>query len=96
MFNSSGIVLFNQELNSLSNGKFMFYNCTALTDFSSDMNSLKGTSESSAVSCMFRGCTNLKTFKGELKNLGYGSQMFYDCASLVNFTSDLSSLKNGY
>ena len=67
----------------------MFYDCTALTTFNSDLSSLTD------GSYLFGRCTNLTTFNTPMKKLLDGKYMFGYCESLSEFTSDLSSLING-
>ena len=67
----------------------MFYRCTALTAFSSDLPSLTNGDR------MFYLCTNLSSFTSDLSSLTNGWEMFYNCENLTSFTSDLSSLTNG-
>ena len=78
-------------------GQGMFYNCSNLTTFTSDLSSLTD------GSFMFSYCSNITTFTSDLSSLTNGYQMFYNCSNLTNFTSDssgspvnLSSLINGY
>ena len=78
-------------------GQGMFYNCSNLTTFTSDLSSLTD------GSFMFSYCSNITTFTSDLSSLTNGYQMFYNCSNLTNFTSDssgspvnLSSLTNGY
>ena len=67
----------------------MFYECSNLTSFSSDLPSLTD------GKYMFGGCSNLTSFSSELPNLKYGVNMFSNCTNLTIFSSNLSSLTNG-
>jgi hypothetical protein len=67
----------------------MFYLCTALTAFSSDLSSLTN------GDYMFDNCISLTTFNSDLSNLINGSGMFSCCTNLKTFSSDLSSLMRG-
>ena len=64
----------------------MFYECTALTAFKSDLSSL-----TEAVD-MFYNCTNLTSFEADLSSLTNSERMFESCTALTSFKSDLSSL----
>ena len=80
----------NIQTENIKNDNGMFYNCNALTTFTSDLSSLnRGHS-------MFRGCSNLTTFNcDDLSSLTNGTRMFDNCSNLTSFTSDLSSLTYG-
>ena len=67
----------------------LFYRCTALTSFKSDLSSLTD------GGWMFCHCENLKSFDADLSSLTNGTDMFYYCTALTTFDSDLSSLTNG-
>ena len=67
----------------------MFYDCSNLTTFTSDLSSL------TYGYCMFQYCSNLTTFTSDLSSLTNGNSMFYNCYNLTTFTSDLSSLIDG-
>ena len=67
--------------------KGMFYDCTNLERFISDLPSLKDGNS------MFYGCFNL-SFYGSLASLTNGSHMFSHCGGL-SFYGDLASLTNG-
>jgi hypothetical protein len=80
----------NVQTERIKNGERMFYNCTNLTAFTSDLSSLtKGY-------YMFYNCTNLTTFSSDLSSLTDVNNMFYYCTNLTTFSSDLSSLTNGH
>ena len=78
----------NNPTNSANGG--MFFTCTNLTTFTSDLSSLTNGSS------MFYNCSNLTTFTSDLSSLTNGYEMFQRCSGLTTFTSDLSSLTNGY
>ena len=67
----------------------MFYGCSNLTSFSSDLSNL-----TSGIG-MFYGCSNLASFSSDLSNLRTGEGMFYGCSNLTLFSSDLSNLTDG-
>lgn len=66
----------------MTNGYMMFYNCTALTSFSSDLSSLTSGSE------MFSNCHGLTSFTSDLPSLTDGNRMFHLCSL------DAPSVKN--
>ena len=66
----------------------MFYNCSNLTTFTSDLSSLTD------GEYMFGDCRNLTTFTSDLSSLTNGNYMFGDCDNLTSFSSDLSSLRD--
>ena len=76
------------NLSSLTNGFYMFCDCTKLTSFNSDLRSLTN------GDTMFKGCENLTSFNSDLRSLTNGDTMF-DSTSLTSFSSDLSNLVNG-
>lgn len=100
----------NNPTNSWNNG--MFYNCSALTTFTSDLSSLTNGWG------MFRGCVNLTSFESDLRNLVCGNDMFsysgiqsfdYDvprlesanhmfsnCGNITSFRGDTSNVKDSY
>ena len=67
----------------------MFYGCSQLTTFNSDLLSLTDGDS------MFYSCTNLTSFSSDLSSMTSGSNMFYGCSQLTTFTSDLPSLTYG-
>ena len=78
----------------LSNGYYMFANCSQLHTFdeeSCDLTGLKNGEE------MFENCTELTTFNGKLQNLLTGWRMFHGCKlseeSLNNIRNDIYDLK---
>ena len=86
------------DLEQGGNGQYdggMFYYCTNLESFNSDLSSLTN------GEYMFNYCYNLTAFSADssgspvnLSSLTNGSFMFYSCM-LESFNSDLSSLTNG-
>ena len=88
-FYNKPIISFYNDLSSLADGKFMFYNCTALTSFGSDLSSLTNGYS------MFDNCYNLTEFDSDLSSLTKGYDMFSNCRNLKTFSSDLSSIING-
>ena len=84
-------ILCDLEYGNTSNGYYgaMFYNCSNLTTFTSDLSSLTNGQQ------MFYNCSNLTTFTSDLSSLTNGNGMFAGCPNLTTFTSDLSSLTNG-
>lgn len=60
-------------LSALTDGIEMFDGCTSLPSFSGDLSSLRN------GDMMFRNNTNLTNFKGNLRSLKTGIQMFYNC-----------------
>ena len=79
----------NKPLYDLEDGYDMFYECSNLTTFISDLSSLTN------GYCMFQRCSNLTTFTSNLSSLNNGYCMFQRCSNLTTFISDLSSLNNG-
>jgi hypothetical protein len=61
------------NLSSLTNGDGMFYYCTNLTTFTSDLSSLTNGAD------MFTSCNKLTTFTSDLSSLTYGGRMFNKC-----------------
>lgn len=74
-------------LSNMTSGYEMFYRCTALTSFSSDLHNLY------TGSGMFYGCTNLTSFSSDLNNLTIGDRMFDGCkldtASVQNIADSI-------
>ena len=65
----------------------MFYGCTNLTSFSSDLSSLVG------GDYMFNNCTNLTSFSSDLSSLTSGGNMFSKCsldAESIMYIADTS------
>ena len=86
----SNLTTFVSDLSSLTNGYFMFRDCTNLTTFTSDLNSLTNGYG------MFYYCTNLTSFvSDDMSSLTDSRYMFQSCSNLTTFTSDLSSLTDG-
>ena len=81
--------VWREGLGDLTNGRGMFYNCSNLTSFNSDLSSLWDGSQ------MFVYCSQLTTFNSDLSSLTDGAGMFYWCTNLTSFNADLSSLTNG-
>jgi hypothetical protein len=81
--------VWSEGLGDLTDGVRMFYNCIALTTFSSDLSGLTYGDK------MFTDCSNLTTFSSDLSSLTDGSYMFDGCTNLTTFSSDLSSLTDG-
>ena len=81
--------VWNEGLGDLTYGYEMFYTCTNLTSFSSDLSSLTNGNS------MFQYCSNLTSFSSDLSSLTNGSAMFQYCSNLTSFSSDLSSLSGG-
>lgn len=81
--------VWTESLDDLTNGHYMFYNCSKLTSFTSDLPSLTNGNQ------MFARCTNLISFNSDVSSLQDGYHMFQQCSNLTSFTSDLSSLMNG-
>ena len=81
--------VWSEGLGDLEDGERMFYNCTNLTSFSSDLSNL--------TECfyMFGSCSNLTSFSSDLSKLTNGARMFYNCSQLTSFNSDLSNLEKG-
>ena len=86
---TQNLTSFNSDLNSLIDGRFMFYGCYGLTEFNVDMKSLVNGSE------MFYDCKNLEIFESDMRSLTKGYHMFTS-GKLRTFTSNLKSLTNGY
>ena len=89
-YQNSDIVngVWDERLDNLTDGEYMFNNCRNLTSFSSDLSSLTdGWS-------MFYDCIALSTFSSDLSSLTNGFAMFYN-ANFTSFSSDLSSLTYG-
>ena len=79
----------NIQSEKIKDGTDMFYRCTNLTTFASDLSSL------TYAYRMFCFCSNLENFTSDLSSLTYGANMFTGCSNLTSFTSNLSSLKIG-
>ena len=86
----------NIQTEKIKNGRYMFYNCSALKTFTSDLSSLTNGYS------MFYNCSALTAFTGDsdgspvnLSSLTNGNCMFMNCPNLTSFTSDLSSLDDG-
>ncbi|MBO5827345.1 MAG: leucine-rich repeat protein [Paludibacteraceae bacterium] len=62
--------VWDYDLFSLTNGYQMFYDCTALNSFTSNLSSLTD------GEYMFRGCYYLKSFNADLPSLTNGDGMF--------------------
>lgn len=71
-YTSSGFYA-NIQTEQIKDCNQMFYKCTKLTDFSSDLSSMTtGTS-------MFNQCSGLTSFYSDLSSLTSGNKMFYKC-----------------
>ena len=77
------------SLNWVTNGSYMFFGCSNLSSFTTDLPSLTN------GSYMFYNCTTLTSFSGDLSSLTEAANMFSGCSNLTSFTTDLSSLTNG-
>ena len=77
------------EETGYGDGDGLFYDCSNLTTFTSDLSSLTN------GDWMFCDCRSLTTFTSDLSSLTNGSSMLYYCENLESFTSNLSSLTNG-
>jgi hypothetical protein len=77
------------QTDGLTDGLGMFFACSNLTTFSSDLSSLTNGEG------MFANCSNLSTFSSDLSSLTNGEGMFVYCYQLTSFSSDLSSLTYG-
>ena len=88
-YQNSDIVngVWDERLDDLTNGDSMFYSCSNLTSFSSDLSSLTD------GRFMFYG-SGLESFSSDLSSLTNGRQMF-ECSKLTSFSSDLSSIEYG-
>ena len=73
----------------LESGNSMFYECSNLTNFTSDLSSITNGNS------MFYNCSNLTTFNSDLSSLTNGYGMFRKCSNLTTFDSDLGSLTHG-
>ena len=80
----------SEPLWDLEQGNDMFYSCSNLNSFASDLSSLTNGRE------MFSYCTQLTSFSSDLSSLTDGVYMFDSCSALTSFSSDLPSLTNGY
>ena len=67
----------------------MFYNCTNLTSFNSDLPSL------TSGQYMFYD-SKLESFSSNLSSLTNGDSLFYNCTALTSFSSNLSTLTDGH
>ena len=81
--------VWSESLADLEDGSNMFYGCSNLTTFDSDLSSLTDGDQ------MFYDCSNLITFTTDLSSLTHGHDMFLYCSKLTTFTADLSSLTTG-
>jgi hypothetical protein len=80
--------VWSKELSELTSGYLMFYYCSNLEKFESNLISLVNGNS------MFRACP-LTTFKcSDLSHLTDGFNMFWMC-NMTSFNYDLSSLENG-
>ena len=82
--------VWNEPLLDLSNGWYMFDNCTTLTTINSNLPNLR------SGDWMFRKCSALTSFSSDLINIEYANDMFFSCENLTSFNSDLSSLRIGH
>ena len=73
-------------LETLKDGEIMFYGCSDISSFDSDLSSLTNGNR------MFYDCTNLSSFISDMISLINAYGMFYNCTNLTSFTSDLISL----
>ena len=80
--------VWSEGLGDLTDGTYMFNNCTALISFYSDLSSLTNGDN------MFNYCRALTSFNSDLSSLTNGTDMFNWCSKLASFSSDLSSLTN--
>ena len=94
-YTSSGFYA-NIQTEKIKDGEYMFYFCSNLTSFNSDLSSLTNGYS------MFYKCSNLTSFSSDsigspvkLSSLTNGNSMFSYCSNLTSFTSDLSSMTNG-
>lgn len=96
MFSSSSITGFSANLDSLENGRDMFWGCDSMGSFNSNLENLY------YGRCMFNGCRGLSSFDAKLGSLTNGTGMFKGCklndASLGNIAKsikDVTGLENG-
>ena len=78
------------QTDGLTDGWGMFYDCSNLTTFTSDLSSL------TIGRFMFNYCTKLTSFSSDLSSMTNGGGMFYNCSNLKSFTFNLSSLTFGF
>lgn len=88
MFTRSGLTMFNDDVNCLTNGTAMFFNSKNLSRFKSALPSL------TVGQWMFKGC-NLKEFKSKLPSLSIGQGMFAVNENLTTFNSLMPNLTIG-
>ena len=81
--------IWTERLDDLKDGVSMFYNCSSLSSFDTNLSSL------TTGRNMFYNCDNLKTFNVDLSSLIDGQYMFQSCDNLTTFDSNLSSLTTG-
>lgn len=67
---------FYSELSSLSNGQYMFYKCSKISNFNINMPSLIFGDK------MFSQCTSLKSCYTDLGSLSSASYMFFGCSNI--------------
>ena len=74
---------------SLTDGSYMFYECSGLTSWTVDLPNL------TTSTYMFYNCSNLTSFSGDLPNLTNATTMFANCTGLTSWTVDLPKLTSG-
>lgn len=80
----------------ITQGGTMFYNNTTLTEWYGDLPNMTDAYDGYKVWGMFRGCSNLTKFVGEMPSLSLGGYMFYGCSNLTEFRcSSMPSLTSG-
>ena len=83
-FPGSGV--FSLEMPSLKWGLSMFYQCTGITTFASDLSNLISAQQ------MFNGCVNLANVDTNLDSLIFGYMAFNNCTSLTSFDISLPKI----
>ena len=79
----------NIQTEKIKNSGGIFYNCSNLNTFSSNLSNLTD------GEYMFYGCENISTFTSSLDNLTTAWSMFYNCTNLISFSTDLPNLIDG-
>lgn len=80
----------NLDTSNISDGSYMFQNCSKLTSWTVELPNLTNSNY------MFSGCSGLASWTVDLPNLTNGTSMFNGCSKLTSFSGDLTNLTNGY
>lgn len=84
-----GLTSFSAAMPALTDGSYMFTNCSSLTSFSAAMPELNKAEH------MFQECRGLTEWTVDLPKLTSAYGMFDNCRGLTKWTGDLRNLKGG-